>query len=186
MKWMLNLLAKFLHPRKKNLNLGKQSKVNWLKIGRLNGKVIIGENSIVNCKIDFDSPDGLVVIGDRSYIGSSHLVCHTKIEISDDVIISWGVTIVDHNSHSLLWSLRKNDISDWAVGKKNWVGVKIAPVTIHKGAWVGFGVSILKGVTIGEGSIVAAGAVVTNDVPPNSVVGGNPAHLIRVLDEYER
>ena len=52
--------------------------------------------------------------------------------------------------------------------------------------WIGFGATILKGVTVGEGSIVAAGAMVTHDVPPYCIVGGNPARLIRELEDHER
>lgn len=97
-------------------------------------------------------------------------------------MISWGVTIVDHNSHSVEWSHRKNDVLDWAKGQKDWSHVKVAPVTIEDRVWIGFNAIILKGVTLGEGAIVAAGAVVTKDVPPYTVVAGNPAQVIRRLE----
>lgn len=56
------------------------------------------------------------------------------------------------------------------------------PVTIRRGAWIGARATILPGVTIGEGSIVAAGSTVFRDVPANSLVGGSPARVIRMLD----
>ena len=59
------------------------------------------------------------------------------------------------------------------------------PVHIESGAWIGANVTILPGVTIGENAIVAAGAVVTKDVPANSIVGGNPAKVIRMLNDGE-
>jgi len=59
------------------------------------------------------------------------------------------------------------------------------PVTIKKGAWIGAGVTILGGVTVGEYSVIAAGAVVTRDVPPYSVVGGIPAKMIRKINPEE-
>ena len=57
------------------------------------------------------------------------------------------------------------------------------PVHIGKNVWVGAGATILPGVTVGDNAVVAAGAVVTKDVAPNTIVGGNPAKLIRVIDE---
>ena len=57
-----------------------------------------------------------------------------------------------------------------------------APVTIKKGAWIGGRSLILPGVTIGENAVVAGGAVVTKDVEPNTIVGGNPAKVIKRLD----
>jgi acetyltransferase-like isoleucine patch superfamily enzyme len=59
-----------------------------------------------------------------------------------------------------------------------------APICIEDGAWLASRVTILPGVTVGRGSIVAAGAVVTTDVPPNTMVGGVPARVIRSLDEH--
>jgi maltose O-acetyltransferase len=56
------------------------------------------------------------------------------------------------------------------------------PVTVDAGAWIGAGCQIMPGVTVGEGAIVAAGSVVTEDIPPNALAGGVPARLIRPLD----
>ncbi|WP_272943942.1 DapH/DapD/GlmU-related protein [Rhodococcus sp. JVH1] len=59
------------------------------------------------------------------------------------------------------------------------------PVTIGSHVLVGTGAIILKGVTVGDGAVIAAGSVVTNDVPPNWLVGGNPARPIREVDRWE-
>ena len=58
----------------------------------------------------------------------------------------------------------------------------MAPVRIQSKAWVGFNVSILKGVTVGEGAVIGAGSVVTKDVPPNTIAVGNPAQVVRHLE----
>jgi len=186
MKSIFNQLIKFLHPQKGNLTVGKRSSVDWLRIGRLAGKVFVGEDSIVNCRVDFDTSQGTVIIGDRTYLGASHLVCHSNIEIGNDVIVSWGVTIMDHNSHSVTWTARKDDVSRWSTGQKNWHHVKVSPVKIHNKVWIGFGATLLKGVSVGEGAIVAARSVVTRDVPAFCIVGGNPAKVIRELANDER
>jgi len=78
---------------------------------------------MVFCRIDFDSPNGQVLIGDRCYLGASQLVCHTSITIGNDVLMSWGVTVVDHDSHSLVWDERANDVANWMDGKKEVVFV---------------------------------------------------------------
>lgn len=114
------------------------------------------------------------------------MVLAEAITLGDDVVISWGVTIVDHNSHAVAWEDRASDVLDWGRGHKDWSSVKILPVLIEDKVWVGFNAIILKGVTIGEGAIVAAGAVVTKDVPPHTIVAGNPARVIRNLAEPER
>ena len=64
--------------------------------------------------------------------------------------------------------------------------LRCKPVHIESGAWIGANVTILPGVTIGENAVVAAGAVVTKDVPANSIVGGNPAKVIRMLKNDEK
>mgnify|MGYP001824874495 FL=1 len=60
------------------------------------------------------------------------------------------------------------------------------PVTIHKDAWIGVGVIILSGVTIGEGAVVAAGSVVTKNIPAGAIAAGNPARVIKHRDEFNK
>jgi acetyltransferase-like isoleucine patch superfamily enzyme len=164
---------------REDIEVGPRSTVSWSRLGAKGGALRIGRDSIIKCRVSFDAPCGRVTIGDRCYIGASALVCHSSITIGNDVIISWGVTVVDHNSHALAWEDRQHDVMDWARGEKRWEKVKISPVRIGDRAWIGFGASILKGVTIGEGAIVAAGAVVARDVPADAVVAGNPAVVVR-------
>lgn len=100
--------------------------------------------------------------------------------------MAWGCWIVDHNSHAISWENRSNDVKDWYVGKKNWDNVIRKPVKINNKAWIGFNSIILKGITIGEGAIVGAGSVVTKDVPPYTIVAGNPAKIISELTLREK
>lgn len=187
---MSSLIRTFTDPlfrvyaqRRTTVDVQPGTRVNWLALRHtVGGKVTIGKSSIVHCRIAFDHPGGEVRIGDRCYIGASHLVCHSGIRIGNDVIISWGVTIVDHDSHSVHWQDRSNDVADWMTGRKDWSKVAVAPVTVADKVWIGFGASLLKGVTVGEGSVVAANTVVTKDVAPYSLVAGNPCRVIRSLD----
>lgn len=177
-RW-LDALCWLLLIDRSRIEVGDSTRVAWHRFNGRGGRVRIGRESIVQCRIDFDSPQGMVIIGDRAYVGASHLVCHSAIDIADDVIISWGVTIVDHDSHSLDWRQRARDVDDWRQGRKDWRGVAIKPVRIGAKAWIGFGASILKGVSVGEGAVVGANSVVTRDVPAYSVVAGNPARVVR-------
>jgi galactoside O-acetyltransferase len=159
----------------------------------LHGKkyVTIGDNTILDCLIQFESSTGEVVIGNNTFIGRSTLISRSKIEIGENVFMAWGSFVYDHNSHSLDYRERENDIAqqllDYRAGKffienKNWDVVDTKPIKICSNAWIGMNCIILKGVTIGEGAVVAAGSVVTKDVAPWTVVGGNPAVKIKELE----
>lgn len=164
------------------LSVGTGSQVRWWGVrSHQGGHLTIGSDCIINARIDFDGPEGRIAIGNRCFIGASHLVCRQELSIGDDVIISWGATIVDHDSHSVDWQQRKNDVRDWMVGEKDWAHIRVAPVQIQDKVWIGFGASILRGVTIGEGSVVGARAVVTKDVAPYTIVAGNPARPVKAI-----
>jgi acetyltransferase-like isoleucine patch superfamily enzyme len=148
-----------------------------------------GENCVLDGRFVFERDQGEIRIGNNTFIGGSTLICARKIEIGDDVLISWGCTIIDNDAHATSWEHRKNDVADWRRGimdgnpgqHKDWSHVAMAPIRIGDKAWIGFNSIILKGVTIGEGAVVGAGSVVTTDVPPYSVVAGNPARIVKEL-----
>lgn len=159
------------------------AKVNYQGMSGARFAVLeVGEGSTFAGTIAADRPEAEVRIGRHSFIGGSMLVCAKSITIGDDVLVSWGCTIVDHGSHSVEWSERAADVRAWHVGDKDWTHVRIAPVVIGDKAWLGFNVIVLPGVTIGEGAVVGAGSVVTRDVPAWTVVAGNPAREIRRLE----
>jgi acetyltransferase-like isoleucine patch superfamily enzyme len=89
------------------------------------------------------------------------------LDISDDVLIGPNVSIIT-SGHPLRPSDRRS-------------GVIAKPIVIERNVWVAAGAIIIGGVTIGENSVVAAGSVVTKDIPPNTLVGGNPARVIRSI-----
>jgi len=169
------------------LDVGSGSNINYRKIGTKKGTMlIVGHSSIINGSMSFDRENGRIVIGDRTFIGASNIICAENITIGNDVLISWGCTLVDHDSHSLNWNARKNDVVAWHLQKKDWTGVIVRPIRIGDKAWIGFNSIILKGIQIGEGAIVGAGSVVTKDVAPYTIVAGNPARVIREIPVNER
>lgn len=123
-------------------------------------------------------------IGHHSYIGpGSRVWCSDSVKIGSHVLISHLVDIHDSDSHSLdLWQRRDEGIALFELqeAKRN-VQADTGAVIIDDDVWIGFKSSILKGVTIGRGAIVAACSVVTKDVPPYTLVAGNPAKPIRDL-----
>jgi acetyltransferase-like isoleucine patch superfamily enzyme len=147
--------------------------------------VEIDKETQVPGKILFDRENAKVFIGQRSFVHAT-LIVATDIFIGDDVLVSWGVTIIDHNSHSIAFSERSNDVTEWKKGNKDWENVVCKPIHISNKVWIGFNAIILKGVIIGEGAVVGAGSVVTKDIPPWTIVGGNPAKFIREIPEHER
>jgi len=113
---------------------------------------------------------GSLRIGNNVGLSNSTIVCHHEVIIEDDVRIGGSTKIYDTNFHSL-------DVEE-RLGRKPEI-VKTAPICIKKGAFIGAHCIILKGVTIGQNSIVGAGAVVTKDVPDGEIWGGNPARFLR-------
>jgi|GEM_PF-6377776 len=121
-------------------------------------------------------------ISKRTFVNDI-IISADRVEIGSDVMIAWRVTIVDHNSHSVSFSKHSEDVVDLKLGKKDWSHVKIAPVKILDKVWIGFNAIVLKGINIGEVSVVGAGSVVTKDVHPLTPVASGPARVIRNISE---
>lgn len=154
----------------------------------------IGSDCMISGHYVFENENGKINIGNRTFIGNSTFISINKIDIGNDVLISWGCTFIDNDAHSLIANERKFDVADWKKGTfqqktglyKNWEKVNSAPIKINNQSWIGFNSIILKGVTIGEGAVVGAGSVVTRDVPAWVIAAGNPARIIREIPPEER
>ena len=175
----------------------KFSKVNFQKTLRINGRLklvnkgqlTIRENVIINSGRNYNIIGGdirtsIIVrknatceIGNNVGISNSTFVCTTNITIEDDVLIGGDCRFFDTDFHSLDYVSRtntyKNGIPDG--------NVKSSPISIKKGAWIGGGCIILKGVTIGAKSVIGAGSIVSKDIPDNELWAGNPIQFIRKL-----
>lgn len=124
-----------------------------------------------------------ITIGNRVGISSSCLWARERITIGNNVDIGGCCIIMDSDSHSLDWRIRANILADES-GRRisDNDAAKSAPITIEDHVWIGANCIILKGVTIGARSIVAAGSVVTKSIPSDCIAGGNPARIIRKLN----
>ncbi len=146
------------------------------------GFVAVGDSARIEGSLICHRRNSRIIIGARTSIGGATIIESLQsVAIGEDCLISHYVTVQDHNSHSLEWEYRSNDVVNWLAGLKDWTHVEHADVSIERRCWVGTRCIILKGVRLGEGCVVGAGSVVTKSFPPYSVIAGNPARLIRSL-----
>lgn len=150
------------------------------------GKIFIGNQSVIRGDICCLRGEGRVTIGSECYIGeATHIWSTQEIKIGNRVLIAHNCGIYDDTTHPID-SVERNDdfINICFKGMwKKYDTCESKPIIIENNAWIGSNVVILKGVTIGEGAIVGAGSVVTKDVPPYTMVAGNPAKLVRKIEK---
>lgn len=126
-----------------------------------------------------------ITIGDNFYIGKYSII-ETDAIIGNNVIFANRVSLIgkyDHHYQQIGVPIRlASQIRD---KDYNWKGLN-QKIIIHNDVWLGLGVIVLSGVTIGEGSIIAAGSVVTKNIEPYSIYAGNPAKFIRGRFDSEK
>ncbi len=132
----------------------------------------IGDGTRIGCFVEIQKH---VAVGRRCKISSHTFVCE-GVTIEDEVFIGHHVCF----TNDLLPRACRADGALQA--ERDWV---VVPTRVQRRSSIGSGATILAGITIGEGAIVGAGAVVTHDVPPRTIVIGNPARVLRVLAEGE-
>ncbi|MHA3773527.1 acyltransferase [Verrucomicrobiota bacterium sgz303538] len=128
--------------------------------------------------------NGTCKVGDFTLLNGALIMAEERVEIGSHVLISWNVGIADSDFHPIDPAQRMQDtlaLAPYYKDRPERPKLKTAPVIIKDNVWIGMGAVILKGVTIGENSVIAAGAIVTKDVPPNVVVAGNPGVVVKQL-----
>lgn len=147
------------------------------------GNFKIGDNVTINSgwrfnptggneRTGFSIYGGKIIIGNNVGISNANFISKAKIIIEDNVTIGAGSNFLDSNFHSVSYKDRVEQ------GDRKVIS---SPIIIKEGAFIGAYCTILKGVIIGEKSVVAAGSVVCTDIPDNQIWGGNPAHFIKNL-----
>jgi acetyltransferase-like isoleucine patch superfamily enzyme len=139
--------------------------------------------NLYGCEIGDETKIGTFVeiqknarVGRRCKISSHTFICE-GVTIEDHVFVGHGVTFINDSFPRA--TTPEGDLQT----EKNW---KVEPTVVRKGASIGSGATILSNLTIGENAIVGAGSVVTKDVPPNTIVAGNPARVLRSLNSETR
>lgn len=151
-------------------------------------RIVIGGNSHIRGELMTFGHGGRISIGEWCYVGEgSRIWSAASITIGNRVLISHSANIFDSLTHPLQASARHQQVRQiFEHGHPRKMSLEENPVRICDDAWIGAGAFVLRGVTVGEGGVVAAGAVVTKDVPPYSIVAGNPAVVVRELSADAR
>lgn len=183
LKNILNLFLKRKFSNKCTFNgevfFSRTSKIA-IKEGSTNKDIILGNNCRMYGNLQSQS-GGKIILADYTQISFG-----TKFMAVNSIIVGKGScfghnsTICDNNNHPLNPQKRKEMThSPWDSPLRKWANSESKPIIIGEYVWVGSDVRICKGVTIGDGAIIAANSVVTKDVPANSIVAGNPARVVK-------
>jgi len=154
--------------------IGKKVRVRGKCIIRGPGKIIIGDHVFINgdghpVTLFTHHQDARIIIGSHTFLNGPRFGCQVRITVGDYNILG-DARIMDTDFHSIhpdRWSHNAEVLS--------------APVTLERNVWVGGGAAILKGVTVGQNSVLAFGSIVSDEVPANCVVAGNPARIVKRL-----
>lgn len=177
----LKIIYRFLFPKKPCAILGRNVRFDYrscvYNLSTDPKKISIGDGCRIDGTLTVWKNGGEIIIGKNSYIGLDTRVWSAKkIKIGDNVQIAHNVNIFDNNIHSINPDIRRkefifhyeNDDSD----------LKGEEIIIENDVWIGTQVVVLKGVRIGENSIVGSGSIVTKSIPSNKIVAGNPLKII--------
>lgn len=166
--------AQFKISRRACINVSADFTVNFFETSRKveGASFIVAKDALAEIKGNFKmlyGADVKIFEGGKLFLGSGYtnagvqIRCSQSIRIGNNVAIAKDVVIMDSDAHEIFY-----DGYEMSKG-----------ICIEDNVWIGTRAMILKGVTVGEGSMIAAGAVVTKDVPPHSMVAGVPARVIK-------
>lgn len=164
-RWYVRMLAPLYQHRGKHSKIHRSVRMDTPPYRKFS----LGDYSVVESYSCINNAVGDVIIGDHTRVGLHNTVIG-PVTIGNHVNLAQGITVTALNHNFTDHHLRIDE-----------QGVSTTPVTIGHDIWIGANAVILPGVTIGDHSVVAAGAVVTKDVPPHTLVAGVPAKIIKTL-----
>ena len=164
-RWFVRLLAPIYQHRGKHSVIHHSARMDTPPYRKFS----LGDYSVIESFACINNAVGDVMIGDHTRIGLHNTIIG-PVKIGSHVNLAQGITVTALN-HNF-------DDTEKRIDEQ---GVSTKPVTIEDDVWVGANAVILPGVTIGNHCVVAAGAVVTKDVPPHSLVAGVPAKVIKQI-----
>jgi acetyltransferase-like isoleucine patch superfamily enzyme len=171
----------FLRPQVEELGEGAVVRKPWyvrldgpeIRIGRFTQIVGAWGRPVELCTFSNGEQSGEIQIGDHCLISPGvRISAATRVEVGDDSMLAAGVYLTDADWHDVHDRTRSPGRSE--------------PIVLERNVWIGDGVTVCKGVRVGENSVVGAGSVVVNDIPSNSIAAGNPARVVRELHAGER
>jgi acetyltransferase-like isoleucine patch superfamily enzyme len=147
---------------------------------KLDPALVLGANCTMDGVHFALGAQGCVRIGNYCYFTNAVLLCELELRIGSYVVIGWNTTIADTDFHPLAPAERIADaVACSPLGKSRpRPEIPKLPVVIEDDVWIGPNATILKGVRIGAGAWIEAGALITRDVPPRARVMGNPAQVV--------
>ncbi len=166
-EWVKLFVNPFVHTQKKGSVIKDRTRIDLVPFN----KFILGRNSTIEDFSTVNNGVGDLIIGDNTLVGMSNVLIG-PVTIGNNVILAQNVVVSGLN----------HEYKDISIPIKD-QPVTTALITIEDDCWIAANVVITAGVTIGKHSVVAAGSVVTKDVPPYSVAAGNPARIIKQYDE---
>ncbi len=145
-------------------------------------RVVIGRDCAIRGVIRCED-DGRVVLGDEVYLGDGVIIsARIDVSIGSGTLLAHGVQVFDNDTHPIDPVEREAHFrAILKLGPQGRFNIGAAPVRIGRRCWIGFAGAVMKGVSMGDDAIAAAGAVVTRDVPQACIVAGNPARIVRRL-----
>ncbi len=150
--------------------------------------IVIGSNAMISGTLVSEN-HGKIKLGNYTYLRENSTIGSVNsITIGDYTSIADYVVVLDNNNHPIHPADRQiKSASPSGSDYRKWRHSDSAPITIGKNVWIGSFARVCKGVTVGDNAIIAANAVVTKDVPANSIVAGNPAKVVKTdIDTVER